>query len=44
MSIPAKTQENGKTHEHSIENEQGLETHKKTHERNSKITKKSKKP
>ena len=36
MSIPAKTQKDENNNEHSIENEQGLETHQKTHEHNSK--------
>jgi hypothetical protein len=42
MSIPAKTQKDQKTHEHSSENEKGVQTHQTTNERTSKNTKISK--
>jgi hypothetical protein len=44
MSIAAKTQKDQKTHEHSSENETGVQTHKKTHEHNNKSENKSKNP
>ena len=41
MNIASKTQEKKiKAHEHSNENEQGVETHQKTHEHTSKNTRK----
>ena len=44
MNISAKTQKDQKNHEHSSENEQGVQTHQKTHEHTSKNTKISKRP
>ena len=44
MSIPAKTQTNQKTHEHSNENKEDAQTHQKTHEHNNKNENQSKNP